>query len=120
MLIPMPLPQNVLQTSCCTRLFYKVILAMGMGMGMNVPAQRPLRQGPPEPSCGALAVMGDWPKSDCCRPPERPRPSDGDVRGAPAGGRERGLHNNKKKKKNDNNNNNDNDNDNDNDDDNNT
>ena len=32
---------NVLQTSCCTRLFYKHVLqtALGMGMGMNVTAQ---------------------------------------------------------------------------------
>ena len=40
-LIPIPLPEKVIQTSSCTillyNMFYKTVL--GMGMGMNVTAQ---------------------------------------------------------------------------------
>ena len=38
--IPIPLPERIMQASCCTTLFYKFILqtVLGMGMGMNVRA----------------------------------------------------------------------------------
>ena len=38
-----PLPEQVLQTSCCTLMLYKYVLqtVLGMGTGMNVTAQSP-------------------------------------------------------------------------------
>ena len=39
--IPIPLPEQVLQTFYCTQLFYRIVILTisGMGMGMNVTAQ---------------------------------------------------------------------------------
>ena len=39
--IPIPLPENIAQTSSCTILLYKFVIqtVLGMGMGMNVTAQ---------------------------------------------------------------------------------